>query len=120
MREGDRFGASSLDVCWHERIVLVWTLESDSPFHMGFMCLTPSSLDRVRDPLHLMSRENPERLSWPAYVMSSDNLPLVGKLLGHRRHRTTAGSAHLFGAHLFEAAEQVGTTIAQLMKARPS
>ena len=28
-------------------------------------------------------------------VMSGENLPLVGKLLGHRRHRTTAGYAHL-------------------------
>ena len=28
-------------------------------------------------------------------VMSGENLPLVGELLGHRRHRTTAGYAHL-------------------------
>ncbi len=28
-------------------------------------------------------------------VMAGENLPLVGKLLGHRRHRTTAGYAHL-------------------------
>ncbi len=27
-------------------------------------------------------------------VMSGENLPLVGKLLGHRRHRATAGHAH--------------------------
>ena len=41
-------------------------------------------------------------------VMAGENLPLVGKLLGHRRHRTTAGYAHLDDAHLVEAAEKVG------------
>ena len=44
-------------------------------------------------------------------VMAGANLPLVGKLLGHRRHRTTAGYAHLSDAHLLEAAETVGTII---------
>ena len=39
-------------------------------------------------------------------VMAGENLPLVGKLLGHRRHRTTAGYAHLSDAHLVEAAEK--------------
>ena len=33
-------------------------------------------------------------------VMSGDNLPQVGRLLGHRRHRTTAGCAHLADGHL--------------------
>ena len=48
-------------------------------------------------------------------VMSGENLPLVGKLLGHRRHRTTAGYAHLADGHLVEAAEKVGTIIADAM-----
>ena len=48
-------------------------------------------------------------------VMSGENLPLVGKLLGHRRHRTTAGYAHIADGHLVEAAEKVGTLIAQAM-----
>ena len=39
-------------------------------------------------------------------VMAGENLPLVGKLLGHRRHRTTAGYAHLADDHLVEAAEE--------------
>ena len=34
---------------------------------------------------------------------------------GHRRHRTTAGYAHLADAHLVEAAEKVGTIIANAM-----
>ncbi|MDE0453546.1 MAG: site-specific integrase, partial [Gammaproteobacteria bacterium] len=48
-------------------------------------------------------------------VMSGENLPLVGKLLGHKRHRTTAGYAHLADGHLVEAAERVGSSIASAM-----
>ena len=48
--------------------------------------------------------------------MSGENLPLVGKLLGHRRHRTTAGYAHLADGHLVEAAEKVGKIILEYMK----
>ena len=44
-------------------------------------------------------------------VMAGENLPLVGKLLGHRRHRTTAGYAHLADGHLVEAADKVGSII---------
>ncbi len=51
-------------------------------------------------------------------VMAGENLPLVGKLLGHRRHRTTAGYAHLADGHLVEAAEQVGRIIAVQMRMR--
>ena len=39
-------------------------------------------------------------------VMSGEGLPLVGRLLGHRRHRTTAGYAHLARKnHRFPAAD---------------
>ncbi len=51
-------------------------------------------------------------------VMAGENLPLVGKLLGHRRHRTTAGYAHLADAHLVEAAEKVGRLVARAMERR--
>ena len=51
-------------------------------------------------------------------VMAGENLPLVGKLLGHRRHRTTAGYAHVADAHLVEAPEQVGRIIAVHMGMR--
>ena len=47
--------------------------------------------------------------------MSGENLPQVGKLLGYRRHRTTAGYAHLDNAHLIKAAEKVGGCIAKSM-----
>ena len=56
-------------------------------------------------------------------VMSGENLPLVGRLLGHRRHRTTAGYAHLADGHLVKVAEKVGTVIANTMAgftSRPS
>ncbi len=49
-------------------------------------------------------------------VTSGENLPLVGKLLGHRRHRTTAGYAHLTDEHLVEAAEKVGGIITEAMQ----
>ena len=49
-------------------------------------------------------------------VMAGESLPLVGRLLGHRRHRTTAGYAHLADAHLVEAAEKVGSLIADAMR----
>ena len=51
-------------------------------------------------------------------VMAGENLPLVGKLLGHRRHRTTAGYSHLADDHLVEAAERVGCIIAEAMQIR--
>ena len=50
--------------------------------------------------------------------MSGENLPLVGKLLGHRRHRTTAGYAHLADGHLVAAADRVGGIIAVQMGMR--
>ncbi len=53
-------------------------------------------------------------------VMAGENLPLVGKLLGHRRHRTTAGYAHLDDAHLVEAAERVGRIIERAMSGSAS
>lgn len=44
--------------------------------------------------------------------MAGEGLPLVGGILGHRRHRTNAGYAHLAGRHLVEVAEKVGGLIA--------
>ncbi len=48
-------------------------------------------------------------------VMSGEGLSQVGKLLGHRRHQTTAGYAHLADRHLVEAAERVGSLVAEAM-----
>ena len=49
--------------------------------------------------------------------MAGEKLPLVGRLLGHRRHGTTASYAHLDDAHLIEAAEKVRVIIAEAMLA---
>ena len=53
-------------------------------------------------------------------VMAGEGLSQVGKLLGHRRHRTTAGYAHLADAHIVEAAEKVGNLIADAMNSHGS
>ena len=47
--------------------------------------------------------------------MAGENLPLVGKLLGHKRHRTTEDYTHLADTHNVEAAEKVGAIIAESM-----
>ena len=47
---------------------------------------------------------------------AGENLPQVGKLLGHRRHRTTVGYARLADDHLVGAAEKVGSLIAAAMR----
>jgi len=49
--------------------------------------------------------------------MAGEDLPLAGKLLGYRRHRSTAGDDQLADAHSVEAAEQVGCLIVQAMNA---
>ena len=55
-------------------------------------------------------------IPWPAMLSCRERtLSLVGRLLGHRRHRTTAGYAHLADSHLVEAAERVGSIIAEAM-----
>ena len=56
----------------------------------------------------------PAKPSW-----RTRNLPLVGKILGRRWPRTTAGYAHLADAHLVEAAERVGSIIAAAMESAP-
>lgn len=46
----------------------------------------PSQLRRLYDLRHTAASQ---------VVMAGENLPLLGKLLGHRKHRTTAGYAHV-------------------------
>lgn len=43
--------------------------------------------------------------------MNRENLPMIGKLLGHRCIKSTARYAHLDDAHLIDAAEAIGRTI---------
>lgn len=50
-----------------------------------------------------------------ALISVESLLPLAGEPLGHRRHRTMAGCAHLADNHLIETADQVGSIIAAAM-----
>ena len=44
---------------------------------------------------------------------SDENLPQVGKMLGHRSQRSTAGYAHLADSHLVETTERVSRLVAE-------
>ena len=66
---------------------------------------------RLHDLRHIVARHA---------VMSGENLHLVGKLLGHRRHATTAGYVHLADDHLVTAARRVGNVIAEATALRRS
>ena len=44
-------------------------------------------------------------------AMAGETLPLVGGLLGHRRHRTTAGYTQIADAHLVDATERISCII---------
>ena len=48
-------------------------------------------------------------------AMAGENLPLLGKFLGHNRHCTTGEYAHLSDNHRVEAAEKIGQLIADSM-----
>lgn len=71
-----------------------------------------SSLDRLhhRDLRHTAASQA---------VMGGENFPLLDNLLdnllGHRRHRTTDGYAHVADAYLVEAAGTVGTFLSRAM-----
>ena len=45
--------------------------------------------------------------------MSGEYMPLVGPLLGHRRHRTTVGNTHLADGHFALGGEMVGHLLAE-------
>ena len=44
-------------------------------------------------------------------------LPMIGRLLGHANHQSTARYAHLDDEHLLDAAQQVGDVVEHLMGA---
>ena len=48
-------------------------------------------------------------------AMTSETLPMIGKLLGHKSVKATARYTHLDDAHLQQAAEQIGAVIAGFM-----
>ena len=48
-------------------------------------------------------------------AMNKKTLPMIGRLLGHANHRSTARYAHLDDEHLLDAARQVGSVIEHLL-----
>jgi integrase len=49
-------------------------------------------------------------------AMSKETLPMVGRLLGHANHQSTARYAHLDDEHLLDAAQQVGDMVQALLE----
>jgi integrase len=48
-------------------------------------------------------------------AMSKETLPMIGRLLGHANHQSTARYAHLDDEHVLDAAEQIGAAIERMM-----
>ncbi len=48
-------------------------------------------------------------------AMSKETLPMIGWLLGHANHQSTARYAHLNDEHLLDAAQQIGDTLQNLL-----
>jgi integrase len=48
-------------------------------------------------------------------AMSKETLPMIGRLLGHANHQSTARYAHLDDEHLLDAAQQVGDAVQNLL-----
>lgn len=54
-------------------------------------------------------------------AMSKETLPMIGRLLGHANHQSTARYAHLDDEHLLDAAQQIGDAVERLVSpAAPS
>lgn len=48
-------------------------------------------------------------------AMNKETLPMIGRLLGHANHQSTARYAHLDDEHLLDAAQQIGDAVERLM-----
>lgn len=48
-------------------------------------------------------------------AMSKETLPMIGRLLGHANHQSTARYAHLDDEHLLDAAQQIGDAVHALL-----
>jgi len=48
-------------------------------------------------------------------AMNKETLPMIGRLLGHANHQSTARYAHLDDEHLLDAAQQIGDAVQRLM-----
>lgn len=48
-------------------------------------------------------------------AMSNETLPMIGRLLGHANHQSTARYAHLDDGHLLDAAQKIGDSVQDLL-----
>jgi integrase len=48
-------------------------------------------------------------------AMNKETLPMIGRLLGHANHQSTARYAHLDDEHLLDAAQQIGDAVDNLL-----
>ena len=48
-------------------------------------------------------------------AMNKETLPMIGRLLGHANHQSTARYAHLDDDHILDAAQQIGDAIERMM-----
>ena len=48
-------------------------------------------------------------------AMGKETLPMIGRLLGHANHQSTARYAHFDDEHLLDAAQQVGDAVQSLL-----
>lgn len=48
-------------------------------------------------------------------AMNKETLPMIGRLLGHANHQSTARYAHLDDDHVLDAAQQIGDAIERMM-----
>lgn len=48
-------------------------------------------------------------------AMNKETLPMIGRLLGHANHQSTARYAHLDDDHVLDAAQQIGDAIQRMM-----
>lgn len=51
----------------------------------------------------------------PLPAMSKETLPMIGRLLGHANHQSTARYARLDDEHLLYASQQIGDTVQSLL-----
>ena len=51
----------------------------------------------------------------PDAAMNKETLPMIGRLLGHANHQSTARYAHLDDEHLLDAVQQVGDAVERLL-----
>lgn len=48
-------------------------------------------------------------------AMNKETLPMIGRLLGHANHQSTARYAHLDDEHLLDAAQQIGNAVERMI-----